>query len=1700
MNIMNYSPSGRTIICKEVFDENSLPSEEEVLDYAQRIGINPDTERHLLSIARDGLMQALPPGWKPVYDDKIKRYYYYNFNNGLTRWDHPLDDHYKELVKKKRAEGCCSAGEDDSKTSIREDLKSYEEQVDISEKMSSSQSQTSQRFNSPNKQFGLVGSGLTAGSRGSGTLSGRPPLPPRRGRSRGNTPPGGSTSPLRHQSPSPGPGRPRGLRLSPSTRDTGQLVHSPSPTRIDIDSMAPLSFNVDPDKSPLDKLQRPITTAPGLTLSGGGSVFLKSKQKSGSLVTSSQVYPKVIPRIIEQKKPSVESIAKSLDDDGDEEEEEEEEIFIGDSNAKHKDISSDFSSLPCNLFTSKRFENVHDFESLQSALEDSASQYNHAVKSNEQTPSQDAHPLKGILRDSSLCSSPTNRGLWDVDPESLTEEKAQLRNQELEEEKKRSVRFADFEKQPLDIRFELPDSEQTPSTSSEDKGNWDSDSDDHDYVDDEKLNAGSSLDISPEQNQPSSKTSEEALLDKFETKTKLSNTGKDCLKVYPTDKIIKKTNWLEENNKKDKIEPNIKEETQLMNRLVQLKKSEIDADEYVNDLLNETKTIGENLNIVDESDNNNYYKTDDLWHIDSDVNSSGINKQNSDPNKNNSVEIKSNSFSCDNDINKTPDSEIISVKDYTMSDMMTDNYKKLTSTNKQIKSSTCGKVVKSTIDYLLKDIKTQSQTPNINETKKEMAILNKSDKSLNINQTKKKELLLIDNEKLFNKKRFQNKSINEEYKTHYLIDEEMFDKRGSSDEVVYSKRSGDFISKGNISLENSDLSLSNDEQVNEKCSNEFLIDIKNTKESNNSKLSNNRANKKINENNKYSDLSNDDHNEDTNIINEKSKDLKENRDVLKIDLQLGIENKSVTKEDSGNSVSPLEDTVSNEELSSSTSFKIKSNQKHQYTDERAFDANAGSFDNYDIKDIALVQKVEDLLEQFQGKLSKDVHEKILQLEKEQMDKLEAAKAEFENKASLEREKLEKEMIDRLTSLKKLLQEEELKKEKEMREETELSLQELRRKIKEENDEKIKQLNEEQKKFLDKQEELSKIERDKIQEETNNRIQMSVHILAKFVEEMKQREEKEIERLKRENDEKLENIRKEYQLKEEEFAEKMKREMEVVENELEDQLNQLKEKSRKKIEEEEEKEMENARKEFIEKKEAEWRKQQEELLNTTDEHRARMEVLREECKQEEEMLKKKHAEKIDSLTAQINRTLEKDSIDITQLTRDFEKVRCEKRLLEDKYQILKEKYIRLKSDVRLSLERKRQAKLNRRNREQTNNVTEETDRSTSHSKTEPQIRNISPRKKYASTDEEGGENMTPKTIKRRPKQSPSIVNSSSTGESCQGDNNNFPVKNETSIQKPKNVCDPSPLRERREGMDTEISSADEFSFASFPNEHVKGGVLKIINQDPMKNHNEENNPLENLKRQLEKLDELEEQFPLSSVTDTYLRYPFSGPAGSSCELEFYRHRLHLERESVRRAKQALSEQRNLLESKQIQLRHKQTSSTLQQLQQEEKELTDMEVHLHRTKALLGEKIIRLKHLELSLEQLSPTPTHFSPSNSLSEPSHSSGFSGSDVDSAAYAKINSRPQRYWTDASFNVLQSLENINCEIREIWTILGKQQIPELSPPPPLQLYDYHPTDSSKMITDQYYIRAQTADIADRTRGLRDWLTKTSKPHVPTTH
>lgn len=72
-------------------------------------------------------------------------------------------------------------------------------------------------------------------------------------------------------------------------------------------------------------------------------------------------------------------------------------------------------------------------------------------------------------------------------------------------------------------------------------------------------------------------------------------------------------------------------------------------------------------------------------------------------------------------------------------------------------------------------------------------------------------------------------------------------------------------------------------------------------------------------------------------------------------------------------------------------------------------------------------------------------------------------------------------------------------------------------------------------------------------------------------------------------------------------------------------------------------------------------------------------------------------------------------------------------------------------------------------------------------------------------------------------------------------------------------------------------------------------------------------------------------------------------------------------------------------------------------QEERELSDMEVSLHRTRSLLGEKVIHLRHLEQSLERVANAKRNENDATStkndeltLSDMSSaSSGFSSTDI---------------------------------------------------------------------------------------------------------
>ncbi|XP_051788122.1 centrosomal protein of 164 kDa isoform X2 [Erpetoichthys calabaricus] len=94
--------SGDQVVLEEDYDENYVPTETEVKEYAKEIGIDPDKEPALMWLARDGIMARLPKEWKPC-QDVSGEIYYFNFSTGQSTWDHPCDEQYRNLVIKERA-------------------------------------------------------------------------------------------------------------------------------------------------------------------------------------------------------------------------------------------------------------------------------------------------------------------------------------------------------------------------------------------------------------------------------------------------------------------------------------------------------------------------------------------------------------------------------------------------------------------------------------------------------------------------------------------------------------------------------------------------------------------------------------------------------------------------------------------------------------------------------------------------------------------------------------------------------------------------------------------------------------------------------------------------------------------------------------------------------------------------------------------------------------------------------------------------------------------------------------------------------------------------------------------------------------------------------------------------------------------------------------------------------------------------------------------------------------------------------------------------------------------------------------------------------------------------------------------------------------------------------------------------------------
>lgn len=623
-------------------------------------------------------------------------------------------------------------------------------------------------------------------------------------------------------------------------------------------------------------------------------------------------------------------------------------------------------------------------------------------------------------------------------------------------------------------------------------------------------------------------------------------------------------------------------------------------------------------------------------------------------------------------------------------------------------------------------------------------------------------------------------------------------------------------------------------------------------------------------------------------------------------------------------------------------------------------------------------------------------------------------------------------------------------------------------------------------------------------------------------------------------------------------------------------------------------------------------------------------LERDLKSEAELLRKEHTNNLAQMRAKLEHELEleKQRMRESGELQQFEKLRCEKRLLEDKYGCLKEKYARLKADVKMRLERQGQSRRSQHPHPQTPTTTHhtlgltvgldrggsETDRSfsskqrssvddttdprhnTTHSSSTPstvhtdhgkppaapatpQLGSSRSRSRDKSRERRSSgaspgrsasatvppsvaakylSHLHPQSAAAQPQMAaaacPAADDTTSVSQSDTTVSNNLRKKKYMPIMPAaltdNGNSDTEAFRRNQENNNhaaRDHARKKQFSrLKSASTSRLHGPSSSAVAVGQLAQHPQTDaaaagsdrplTPMESLRRQLQNLEDLEDQFPENTVLldaqhPYHLRYPFKDVAdvvqppvalsqqqqqqpqhtvvqqhyagavvttASSSELEFFKHRIHMERDAVNRAKEALRTQRTNFRMRQREI--KQTAGAAAppgatvaarlELQIEQaKELTDLEVSLHRTRALLGEKVIRLRHLEQSLQRICDTEKataaaaaaadppgtttaiggtykkqHQQPAHQLRVQQHQrmldeatvsdlSSHSSSGFSSTEYG-TDSTPTKRGDDLatdlggsgdggvvdSMDIVQNLEHLNAEIREIWEILSKQR------------------------------------------------------------
>eukprot|EP01043_Picozoa_sp_COSAG02_P011977 COSAG02_NODE_452_length_22047_cov_20.154502_2_plen_717_part_00 len=71
---------------------------EELLDMCDYMEVDTASEAYLFGIVAESMVQPLPADWRECDDEASGQVYYYNEATGVTSWEHPLDQYYKNLL------------------------------------------------------------------------------------------------------------------------------------------------------------------------------------------------------------------------------------------------------------------------------------------------------------------------------------------------------------------------------------------------------------------------------------------------------------------------------------------------------------------------------------------------------------------------------------------------------------------------------------------------------------------------------------------------------------------------------------------------------------------------------------------------------------------------------------------------------------------------------------------------------------------------------------------------------------------------------------------------------------------------------------------------------------------------------------------------------------------------------------------------------------------------------------------------------------------------------------------------------------------------------------------------------------------------------------------------------------------------------------------------------------------------------------------------------------------------------------------------------------------------------------------------------------------------------------------------------------------------------------------------------------------